>query len=92
MPELKEVAVRVERKIVELLDEKRNEMGLSEIQWGKIAYPDDKDPRRKIQSIRNKQSNGQPQRLRVQDLILLSKALGIDPARVLTRAMDENHL
>lgn len=92
MPELKEVAVQVERKIVELLDERRAEKGLSEAQWGKIAYPEDKDPRRKIQSIRNKQSNGQPQRLRVQDLILLSKALEIDPARVLTRAMDENNL
>ncbi|WP_165073076.1 hypothetical protein [Desulfovibrio sp. ZJ200] len=92
MPELREIAVQVERKIVELLDEKRNEKGLSEVQWGKIAYPDDKDPRRKIQSIRNKQSNGQPQRLRVQDLILLSKALGVDPARILTRAMDENNL
>lgn len=92
MPELKEIAVQVERKIVELLDEKRGELGMSEVQWGKVAYPEDKDPRRKIQSIRNKQSNGQPQRLRVQDLILLSKALGMDPARVLTRAMDENNL
>ena len=92
MPELSEVAVSVERKIVEILDEKRAELGLSESAWGKIAYPADKDPRRKIQSIRNKQSNGQPQRLRVQDLILLAMALKEDPARILTRAMDANHI
>ncbi len=92
MPPLNEVAVLVERKIVEILDNIRNEKGLSEAAWGKLAYPDDKDPRRKIQSIRNKQSNGQPQRIRVQDLILLSKALGEDPARVLAKAMDAHKI
>lgn len=87
-----ELAVEVERRIIEILQEVRKERGLSELEWGKRAYPEIADPRRKIQALKNNQGNGQPQRLKVGDMTRLAKALGYDPVRLYSRALDEKKL
>ena len=87
-----ELAVEVERKVFDLLQEIRKEKGLSELEWGKKAYPEISDPRRKIQALKNNQGNGQPQRLKVGDMTRLAKALDCDPVRLYSKALDEKSL
>ncbi|MBO4300946.1 MAG: hypothetical protein J5861_05010 [Desulfovibrio sp.] len=53
------------------------------------AYPEISDPRRKIQALKNKQGNGQPQRLKEGDMTRLAKALECDPVRIFSKALDE---
>ena len=87
-----ELALEIERRIVELLQDIRKERNLSELEWGKLAYPEISDPRRKIQALKNRQGNGQPQRLKVGDMTRLARALGYDPVRLYSRALDEKNL
>ena len=87
-----ELALEVERRIIEMLQELRKEKGLSELEWGKLAYPEIADPRRKIQALKNNQGNGHPQRLKVGDMTRLAKALDYDPVRLYSKALDEKKL
>lgn len=87
-----ELSLEIERRIVELLQEARKEQGLSELEWGRRAYPEIADPRRKIQALKNNQGNGQPQRLRVGDMTRLAKAIGCDPVRIYSKVLDEKNL
>lgn len=86
------IAVEIERIIIELMDNKRKEMGLSDAAWGTLAYPESKDPRRKIQSVKNPQSNGKPQRLNVGDMIRMAQPLGLEPSRLIAKALDEKNI
>lgn len=85
---MKTLGYRFERLIVELLDTRRKEHGLSEEKLGKLAYPDEGDPRRKIQAIRNVAKKDKPQRVTLEDLFCLSAALDMDPSRIIARALD----
>lgn len=79
----------VERKIVELLEEKRELQGVSRVEWGRRCYEGEcSNPQAKIQAIVGKNKVGAaPKRIGVGDLIKLSQALGHDPAQVLSAAL-----
>ena len=77
-----EKVVLIERLAMEVFDECRKERGLSEEALGKIAYPDEPNPRMKIQALRIKRGHGKPQRLRFGDFWALCEALGRDASEV----------
>lgn len=86
------VAVKVERDILEYLDALRKEKGLTDEAWGNSAFLGTINGRRKIQNLKKPQSNGQPQKLCISDFVRLCAPLGVDPARILSRALESNKL
>ena len=86
-----EQAVQVERKTVEILDEKRESLNISRAEWGRRAFGGDTaNPQSKIQAVVGKcRANSPPKRVTVGDLIKLSQALDVDAAHVLSSALFE---
>lgn len=87
-----EVSVKIERDILEYLDILKKEKGYTDERWGHEAFQGSRNGRRKIQNLKKPQANGQPQQLRVADFVRLCAPLGIDPAKVLTKALLENNM
>lgn len=83
-----DMMILLERLAVERLDEERKRLGLSEEALGNMAYPDAKSPRMKVQALRIKRGNGEPQRLRLGDFIALCEAMSLDPAKVIWEVKD----
>lgn len=83
-----ETMILLERLAVERLDEERKRLGLSEEALGTMAYPEAKSPRMKVQALRIKRGNGEPQRLRLGDFIALCEAMNLDPAKVIWEVKD----
>jgi hypothetical protein len=87
------VALKIERDIIEKLDQIKRENGLTDEEWGRKAFKDDPiNFRRKIQNLKKPQANGNPQRLNVGDLVRLCAPLKKDPARILSDALGGNGL
>lgn len=86
------LAVKIERDILEYLDGIKKEKGLTDEKWGNAAFQGARNGRRKIQNLKKPQSNGQPQQLRIADFVRLCAPLGVDPARVLSKALEDNHM
>ena len=60
--------VDIERKAIAYLDKIRQEEGITEAEWGKRAFPEAKNSRVKINSLRIPRTNtGEPLRLRLGD-------------------------
>ena len=83
-----ETMILLERLAVERLDEERKRLGLSEEALGTLAYPGAKNPRMKVQALRIKRGNGEPQRLRLGDFIALCDAMNLDPAKIIWEVKD----
>lgn len=79
----------IERRIIELLEKKRESLNISRVEWGKRCYDGEcSNPQAKIQAIVGKNMKGvKPKRIYVGDLIKLSQALGIDPVHVLSAVL-----
>ena len=82
----------IEQAIVEVLAERRKAWGLSAEELGKRVFPGASNARMKVQTLTQRQGNGKPRRLNVGEFIALSKALNLDPVRVLGKALDDNGL
>ena len=88
-----EIALKVERDILDQLEKIKREKGLTDEEWGRQAFEGEEiNFRRKIQNLKKPQANGQPQRLNVGDLVRLCVPLGKDPVRVLSDALGGNGL
>lgn len=85
-------AVKIERDILIYLDGVKKEKGLTDEKWGESAFQGVVNGRRKIQNLKKPQANGQPQKLCISDFVRLCSPLGVDPARVLSRALEDNNL
>ena len=76
--------VEIERKAIGLIDRFRKEAGLSEAKLGELAFPEAKNYRQKINSLRNARGSGnEPLRLRLGDFCAICHALGKNPAQEL---------
>lgn len=77
--------VEIERKAIALIDRFRKDAGLSEAKLGELAFPEAKNYRQKINSLRNARGNGnEPLRLRLGDFCaIVCHALGKNPAQEL---------
>ena len=78
----------IEQAIVEVLAERRKALGLSADDLGKRVFPGASNARMKVQTLTQRQGNGKPRSLKVGEFIALSKALELDPVRVLGKALD----
>jgi hypothetical protein len=74
----------IERKAVEHINALRRDTRISEEQLGKLAFPDAKNKRAKVNALRIPRSNtGSPLRFRLGDFCSLCHALGKNPAQEL---------
>lgn len=87
-----EIAVKIERDILQYLDLVKKDRGLTDEKWGEAAFQGSVNGRRKIQNLKKPQANGQPQKLCISDFVRLCAPLGVDPARVLSKALEDNNL
>lgn len=79
-----EVIVDIERKAIVHLDGIRERKGLSEKELGEIAFPEAKNPRQKVNSLRNSRGlKGEPLRVRLGDFCSMCFALERNPAQEL---------
>nr|DAY42407.1 MAG TPA: hypothetical protein [Caudoviricetes sp.] len=85
-------AVKIERDILQYLDAVKKDRGLTDEKWGESAFQGSVNGRRKIQNLKKPQANGQPQKLCISDFVRLCAPLGVDPTRVLSKALEENNL
>ena len=79
-------AVKIERDILTYLDGIKKEKGLTDEKWGEAAFQGVVNGRRKIQNLKK------PQKLCISDFVRLCSPLGVDPARVLSKALEDNKL
>lgn len=77
-----EKMVLIERLAMEIFDEERKRLKLSEVALGEKAYPNEPNPRMKIQALRIKRGHGKPQRLKLGDFWAICEALGREPSEV----------
>ena len=74
----------IEKAALDQLLSYRKKAGLSETDFGKLAFPDIATPRSKINSLWSvKTAGGKPLRLRLGDFCAMCQALGKDPAQEL---------
>ncbi len=85
-------AVKIERDILAYLETVKKDLGLTDEKWGAAAFQGSVNGRRKIQNLKKPQANGHPQKLCISDFIRLCYPLGLDPARVFTKILDDNKL
>ena len=85
-------AMKIERDIIDYLDSLEKEKGLTDEKWGSLAFEGNRKGQRKVQNLKRPQANGLPQKLCVADFVRLCAPLGIDPAKVLTKALLDNNL
>lgn len=89
-----EQAVQLERKVIEILENKREDLNVSRAEWGRRAFGmDTANTQSKIQSIVGKlRSDGTAKRITIGDLLKLSQALEVDAAHVLSAALLESKI
>lgn len=76
--------IDIERVALDFLLKTRKEQGLSETEFGKLAFPEASDPRTKIHAMWAAKSNsGNRLRLRLGDFCAMCLALGKNPAQEL---------
>lgn len=78
-----EQIVDFERRIMDELEERRKALGLSETALGQLVYPNEPNPRQRIQALRIKRGHGKPQRLRLGDYMALCRAMKIDAGKLI---------
>lgn len=79
----------IEQAIIAVLVEKRKSLGLSAEDLGKRVFPGASNARMKVQALSQKQGNGKPRTLKVGEFISISKALSLDPVRVLSKVLEQ---
>lgn len=79
----------IEQGIIEILSEKRKTLGISAEELGKQVFPQVANARMKIQTLTQKQGNGKPRTLKVGEFVSISKALNLDPVRVLSKVLEQ---
>ena len=79
----------IEQAIIEVLVERRKTLGMSAEELGKRVFPGASNARMKVQTLTQKQGNGKPRSLKVGEFVNLSKALVLDPVRVLSKALEQ---
>ena len=78
--------LNIERVALEWLLEERKKQGLTETEFGRLAFPELENPRGKINSIyQGKTASGKGLRLRLGDYCAMCKALGKNPPEELFR-------
>lgn len=76
--------VDIERKAMAHLDALREEKKLSEKELGELAFPEAKNPRQKVNALRNPRGvKGEPLRIRLGDFCAMCQAMGKNPAQEL---------
>lgn len=84
-----ELQVAIEAKLIDMLDEKRKEKGMSVEEWAKSVYPGVSSGRMRLQHLRKPQSSGKRKRLLFSEFISMTLALGIHPATMVTLVMQD---
>lgn len=79
----------IEQGIIEVLIERRKSLGISAEELGKMVFPGAANARMKVQTLTQKQGNGKPRSLKVGEFVNLSKALDLDPVRVLSKVLEQ---
>lgn len=79
----------IEQAIIEVLVERRKSLGMSAEELGKRVFPGASNARMKVQTLTQKQGNGKPRSLKVGEFVNLSKALNLDPVRVLSKVLEQ---
>lgn len=79
----------IEDTVISILMEKRKALGISAEELGRQVYPEVSNARMKIQTLTQKQGNGKTRSLKVGEMVALSKAMNLDPARVLSKALEQ---
>ncbi len=79
----------IEEGIIDILVDKRKTLGMSAEELGKLVYPEVANARMKVQTLTQKQGNGKPRSLKVGEFVALSKALDLDPVRVLSKVLEQ---
>lgn len=79
----------IEQAIIEVLVERRKTLGMSAEELGKRVFPGASNARMKVQTLTQKQGNGKPRSLKVGEFVNLSKALELDPVRVLSKVLEQ---
>lgn len=79
----------IERAIIEVLVERRKALGLSADELGRRVFHTASNARMKIQSLTQNQGNGKPRSLKVGEFVHISKALDLDPVRVLGKVLEQ---
>lgn len=76
--------VDIERKAMAHIDALREKRGMSEKDLGELAFPEAKNPRQKVNALRNPRGlKGEPLRIRLGDYCAMCEALGYNPAQEL---------
>ena len=84
--------MNMERRVIEILDDRRKELGMSVKDWAKQVYPGLKPAaaQMRLQNLRSPMSvNGKCKRLTYTDFVMLSSAVRISPAEVITLVSQE---
>lgn len=79
--------VEMEQAVVEFLDQRRKELGMTVEEWAVQVYPgiSSKSARMRIQNIRKPQAvNGKRKRLLYSEFVLMARALKIPASEVVT--------
>ncbi len=79
----------IEEGIIDILVDKRKALGMSADELGKRVYSGVSNARMKVQTLTQKQGNGKPRSLKVGEFVALSKALELDPVRVLSKVLEQ---
>ena len=79
----------IEEGIINILVDKRKALGISAEELGKKVYPEVVNARMKVQTLTQKQGNGKSRSLKVGEFVALSRALDLDPVRVLSKVLEQ---
>ena len=79
----------IEQALIEILVEKRKTLKMSAEELGKKVYPGASNARMKVQALTQRQGNGKTRSLKVGEFVNLSKALQLDPVRVLSKVLEQ---
>lgn len=85
--------VEMEAFVIDWLDDRRKEKGMTVEEWATKVYPGIPSARQRLQHLRKPQgANGKRKRLLYSEFIQMARALDISPAEVVTitsQAFDE---
>ena len=79
----------IEQAIIGILVERRKSLGMSAEDLGKRVFPGASNARMKVQTLTQRQGNGKPRNLKVGEFVNLSRALELDPVRVLSKVLEQ---
>lgn len=84
-----ELQMKIEAAIIQIFEEKRLALGLSEQALGSKVYPNSPNARSRIHSLRVPQGNGKPRRLPTGELVDIARALGMNPVQLLGSVLEK---